>query len=72
MDVDKKEQLAIERMESLKQAIADSLNLLESKNAAMRWACESMEWDDEVCYQVEKASIELGYALATLHNWFKD
>lgn len=72
MDIEKKEQLAIERMEALKQTIADSLNLLEARNEAMRWACESMEWNDEVCYQVEKASTELGYALASLHNWFKD
>lgn len=71
MDIEK-EKLAIERTEDLKQAIADTLNLLEASNQAMRWACEAMEWDDEVCYQVEKASTELGYALATLHNWFNE
>ena len=38
----------------------------------MKWACESMDWNDEVAYQIEDAMLKLGTALATLVRWNDD
>lgn len=67
-----KEKLANERVENSKKRIAHALNLLEVVAQEMKWACESMKWNDEVAYQIEDAVLKLGPALATLVRWNDD
>ena len=67
-----KEKLAAERVENTKKRVAHALNLLETASQEMKWACESMDWNDEVAYQIEDAMLKLGTALATLVRWNDD
>lgn len=63
------ESLAQLRIENSRKRVAHALNLLETVNQELRWACESMEWNDDIVYQVGEAAEKLGYALATLTRW---
>ena len=67
-----KEKIAAERVENSKKRVAHALNLLEVANQEMKWACESMGWNDEVVYQIEDSMLKLGIALATLVRWNDD
>ena len=66
------EKLANDRVESTKKRVAHALNLLEAANQEMKWACESMGWNDEVVFQIEDSMLKLGMALATLERWHDD
>lgn len=68
----KNEAIAKERVEYLKQAIADSLNKIERRLDLFKYECTEMDWNNEVAYQIEGACKELGFALATLTNWHKE
>lgn len=72
MNASDKEKLANERIANNTKRVAHALNLLEIASQELRWACESMEWNDEVTFQVEDAIIKLGPALATLVRWNDD
>ena len=72
MDKEEKEKHANERVESTKKRVAHALNLLEVANQEMKWACESMGWNDEVAFQIEDGMLKLGMALATLERWHDD
>lgn len=65
-----KEQLANKRVEDTRKRLAQVLGILEVTTQEMKWACDDMEWNDEVVYQIEKAATHLGYALATLTTWY--
>lgn len=62
---------AKQRVEELKQALADALNNIEWKVDVFKFECEQMEWNNDVAIQIEGACKELGFALATLMNWYK-
>ena len=72
MDKVEKEKHANERVESTKKRVAHALNLLEAASQEMKWACESMGWNDEVVFQIEDSMLKLGMALATLERWHDD
>lgn len=72
IQTDNKEAIANERIENSRKRIAHALNLLETAQRELHWACESMEWNDEVAYDVEEAITKLGPALATLVRWDDD
>lgn len=69
IDKTQKETLANERIENAKKRIAKALNLLETTSQELKWACESMNWNEDVAYQVDDAATKLGFSLATLLNW---
>lgn len=71
MDIDK-EKLANERVENTKKRVAHAINLLEVSNQEIKWACESMGWNDEVSFQIEESMLKLGMTLATLVRWYDD
>ena len=71
MSIDE-EKLSNERVENTKKRVAHALNLLEVANREMKWACESMSWNDEVTYQIEEGMLKLGMTLATLERWHDD
>lgn len=64
-----KEKLANERVETTSKRIAHALNLIEAANQEMKWACESMGWNDDITWQIDEAAAKLGFALATLTRW---
>lgn len=64
-----KEKLSNERVETTTKRVAHAINLLETGNQELKWACEAMEWNDEICYQISDAIQMLGMALATLVRW---
>ena len=66
------EDIARERVEDLRSALADSLNSLELKVDLFKYSCGVMKWNDDVAFQVEDAMLKMGLALATLSNWYKD
>lgn len=68
----KDEERAKKRVEDLRQAIADSLNNLELRLQHFEFECEQMGWNSEVAVQIEDACMKLGFALATLMNWYKE
>lgn len=63
------ESLAQLRIENSRKRVAHALNLLETVNQELNWACKSMEWNDDIVYQVGEAAEKLGYVLATLTRW---
>ena len=71
MTIDK-DKLANERVENTKKRVAHALNLLEAASQEMKWSCESMNWNDEVVFQIEEGMLKLGMALATLERWYDD
>lgn len=71
MSIDK-EKLANERVENTKKRVAHAINLLEVANQEIKWACESMGWNDEVSFQIEESTLKLGMTLATLVRWYDD
>lgn len=71
MSIDE-EKLSNERVENTKKRVAHALNLLETASQEMKWACESMGWNDEVVFQIEDSMLKLGMALATLERWHDD
>lgn len=68
-EAERKKALAEERVENTRKRIAHAINLLEVGNQELKWACESMGWNEEVTYQVSEAIERLGMALATLTRW---
>lgn len=65
-------ELSEKRIENSKESIAKCLNILENVSQEIKWACEAEQWNDEVAYQIDDASLKLGFALATLLNWDKN
>ena len=67
-----KEELANARIEDSRKRLAKVICQIEGLNQEIRYACESMEWNDEVAYLIDEAANKLGYALATLDTWHDD
>ena len=68
----KEKERAKQRVEELKQALADVLNNIEWKVDAFEFECEQMGLDSVISVQIQDACMELGFALATLVNWDKE
>lgn len=66
------EQLANARIDNSIKRIAKAINLLEVTKTELRWACESMGWDNSVTYDIEESMATLGASLATLIRWDDD
>jgi len=64
--------LTDERIECSRKEIAKIINRLEHVEQELKWACELADWNPDVAYQVEEAAAKLGFALATLTNWFDE
>ena len=62
-----------EQIESSRKQLAKCLNLLEAVNLNMGFVFEQEpDWNSDVKYQIEEAAGKLGFALATLTNWYDD
>ena len=69
---DSKMSLATERVNNLRKSIADSLCRIQGDLDLFKYSCEQMEWNDDVCYEINDACAKLGFSLATLVTWFDD
>jgi hypothetical protein len=62
-------ELSEKRIETSRKTIANCLNKLENVAQELKWACEAEQWNDDIAYLVEEASLKLGYVLAALSTW---
>ena len=63
----------IEHIEFVEKRIAKSLNSIEGAYERLLFLFENHpELENGIQYQIENAVTKLGFALATLHNWFDD
>lgn len=72
LDSKSQESLAKERVEKAKTRLAKCINMLETTVEELKWSCSSMNWNDEVAFQIEEGMLKLGESLATLTNWYED
>ena len=62
-----------ERIDHSRKRLANCLNLLEAVTDELEYVFEqNRDWNSEIKYQIEEAATKLGFALATLTNWFDD
>lgn len=63
----------IKHIDFVEKQIAKSLNSIEDAYERLMFLFENHpEWENGIQYQIEEAVTKLGFALATLHNWFDD
>ena len=56
-----------------RKILAKCLNLLEALSEELDYVFERHpDWNNAVKYQIEEAAGKLGFALATLTNWYDD
>lgn len=65
-------ELSRERIERARITLAKVLNMLESTDMELGWVFEKNDWNPDVRYQIQDACTKLGFALATLTNWWED
>lgn len=71
--MDMTDQRVAERIEADKKKVAEILNKLETIRDDFEWIFEMKpDWYDGIKDYISKASIELGYCLATLEGWYDD
>lgn len=68
-DVDERNR---ERIERARITLAKVLNMLENTDMELGWVFEKTDWNSDVQYQIQEACTKLGFALATLTNWWED
>lgn len=68
----KDETIAKEKVDELKHVIANSLNKIEFCLDLFKYECAKMKWNSAVADQIDEACKGLGFALATLVNWYKE
>ena len=62
-----------DKIERSRKRLAKCLNLLEAVTGNLEFVFEqNPDWNSEIKYQIEEASVKLGFSLATLTNWFDD
>lgn len=62
-----------EQIERSRKRLANCLNLLEATHDELEFVFEqNPEWNSEVKWQIEETAAKLGFALATLTNWYDD
>jgi len=60
------------RVEDLRNALANSLNSIEGSLELFKFECQFNKWNDDIVMQIEDGCLQLGFALATLTNWWKE
>ena len=61
-----------EQIDRSVKRLAKALNLIEAMRDELQFVFEQTDWNDEVKYQIDEAAAKLGFALATLNNWYDD
>ena len=61
-----------EQIDRSVKRLAKALNIIEALRDELQFVFEQTDWNDEVNWQIEEAASKLGFALATLNNWYDD
>ena len=61
-----------EQIDRSVKRLAKALNLIEAMRDELQFVFEQTDWNSEVNWQIEEAASKLGFALATLNNWYDD
>lgn len=65
--------LTKQRIEESRINIAKAINTLERVQEELTWVFEvNKEWNSDIMFQIEEATMKLGMSLATLTNWWDD
>ena len=65
--------LTKQRIEESRINIAKVINKLERVQEELTWVFEvNKEWNSDIMFQIEEATMKLGMSLATLTNWWDD
>ena len=66
-------ELVKQRIEQSRIRIAKSINTLEMVHQDLEWVFDAHKnWNSEIMFQIEEATMKLGMSLATLTNWWED
>lgn len=69
-DKPSKEYPDFERVEGARKFLAKALNLIESASDTMDSVCFVNKWNSDVVMQMKESATGLGFALATLTEWY--
>ena len=62
-----------EQIDRSKQRLAKALNIIEALHDELEFVFEqNRDWNSEVKWQIEEGATKLGFALATLTNWYDE
>ena len=62
-----------EHIERTRKRVAKCLNLLEAVHGELEFVFEqNPDWNPDIKWQIEEAARKLGFALATISNWYDD
>jgi len=62
-----------EEIDRTKKRLANVLNIIEAMHDELEFVFEqNRDWNSEIKWQIEEAATKLGFALATLTNWYDD
>lgn len=62
-----------EQIDCSRKRLANCLNLLEAIHNELEYVFEQRpDWNSEIQWQMDEATVKLGFALATLTNWYDD
>ena len=61
-----------EQIDRSVKRLAKALNIIEALHGELEFVFEHTDWNSEVNWQIEEAASTLGFALATLNNWYDD
>ena len=68
--MDKEYTVQIERS---RKRLAKALNLIEALHDDLEFVFEQRtDWNSTITWQIDEATTKLGFALATLTNWYDD
>lgn len=62
-----------EQIDRSQKRLANCLNLLEAIHDELEFVFEQRtDWNSDITWQLDEAAVKLGFALATLTNWYDD
>ena len=61
------------QIERSRKRLAKALNLIEALYEDLEFVFEQRtDWNNDITWQIEEATTKLGFALATLTNWYDE
>jgi hypothetical protein len=71
--IDKMDNEYTVQIERSRKRLAKALNLIEALTEDLEFVFEQRtDWNDSITWQIQEAATKLGFALATLINWYDD
>ena len=62
-----------EQIDRSKKRLSKCLNLLEAVHDELEFVFEQRpDWNSAIQWQLDEAAVKLGFALATLSNWYDE